>query len=125
MKYKLLSVHTEKTVNIGDYIQALASLQFLPSFDGFVEREGLNSYSEEECTVIMNGWFMHNPNQWPPSNMIHPIFFSFHINSSVYDKFQEKESISYLKKYEPIGCRDTNTEELLNKNGIKAFFLVV
>jgi hypothetical protein len=51
--------------------------------------------------------------------------YSFHINSSVYDKFQEKESISYLKKYEPIGCRDTNTEELLNKNGIKAFFLVV
>jgi hypothetical protein len=67
MKYKLLSAHTEKTVNIGDYIQALASLQFLPSFDGFVEREGLNSYSEEECTVIMNGWFMHNPNldSWP------------------------------------------------------------
>lgn len=28
MKYKLLSAHTEKTVNIGDYIQALASLQF-------------------------------------------------------------------------------------------------
>ena len=39
MKYKLLAVSTEREVNIGDYIQALASAQFLPHIDGFIQRE--------------------------------------------------------------------------------------
>lgn len=35
MQYKLLSVEGERETNIGDYIQALASRQFLPHVDGF------------------------------------------------------------------------------------------
>lgn len=33
MKYKLLSIKGQGGVNIGDYIQALASSQFLPQID--------------------------------------------------------------------------------------------
>lgn len=41
MQYKLLSVEGERETNIGDYIQALASRQFLPHVDGFINREEL------------------------------------------------------------------------------------
>ena len=122
MKYKLLSVHNGGHNNIGDYVQALASSQFLPSIDGFINREQLDDYNDEECKVIMNGWYMHNPQHWPPSSKICPLFVAFHLNTSVADKMLSNEGVSYLKAHEPIGCRDTNTMKLLKDKGIKAYF---
>lgn len=123
MNYKLLSVaYNVKAVNIGDYIQALASRQFLPKLDGFVEREKLKDYDNEVCKIIMNGWYMHNPQQWPPSEKIHPLFVAFHINSLAKDKLLSEDSINYLKRYEPIGCRDTYTRDLLKSKGVDAYF---
>lgn len=52
MKYKLLSVENIAKTNIGDYFQALASSQFLPQVDGFIDREKLKDYDGEECKVI-------------------------------------------------------------------------
>lgn len=50
MKYKLLAVSKFPNisgVNIGDYVQALASSQFLPHIDGFIDRdEDLKDYAE-------------------------------------------------------------------------------
>ena len=60
MKYKLLACSLYESLNIGDYIQALAVRQFLPTMDGFIERERLDEYDGEEVGVIMNGWFMHS-----------------------------------------------------------------
>lgn len=122
MKYKLLSVKGREEINIGDYVQALATSQFLPTLDGFVNREELKSYNGEDCCVIMNGWFMHNPSQWPPSPHVHPIFVAFHLNSLVKKDFLSNESIEYLTKYEPIGCRDYFTKELLQEKNVKAYF---
>ena len=122
MKYKLLSIRGRKELNIGDYVQALASSQFLPAQEGFVNREELKSYNGEDCCLIMNGWFMHDPSQWPPSPHIHPIFVAFHLNSSVKDDMLSEEGINYLKRYEPIGCRDYFTMNLLHEKNIKAYF---
>ena len=126
MKYKLLSLesvfYANRETNIGDYVQALAASQFLPSVDGFIDREKLKSYDGEECGVIMNGWFMHHPDQWPPSSKIHPLFLSFHINSLAKDTLLSENSIRYLKTYEPIGCRDYSTADMLNAKGVKAYF---
>lgn len=122
MKYKLLAVSTESEVNIGDYIQALASSQFLPHIDGFIQREELKDYNGEECTVIMNGWYMHNTQQWPPSPKIHPLYIATHFNTLAKNVLFSQTSIRYLKQYEPIGCRDLYTKELLIKNGIDAYF---
>lgn len=122
MKYKLLSVHNGDQNNIGDYVQALASSQFIPSLDGFINREELDLYNDGECKVIMNGWYMHNPEHWPPSSKIHPLFVAFHLNSSISDRLLTEEGILYLKKHEPIGCRDTNTVRLLSEKGINAYF---
>lgn len=122
MKKALLSVSTEKSINIGDYIQALASSQFLDNIDLFIEREKLRNYNDEDVVMIMNGWYMHHPEQWPPSPKIHPLFVAFHLNNLVDNKLLDKESISYLKQYEPIGCRDILTVKKLEHHGVKAYF---
>ena len=123
MKYCLLSVSKRvKSVNIGDYIQALASSQFLPSVDGFVEREELRDYDGEDCNMIMNGWYMHFPVQWPPSSKIHPLFVAFHINILAKERMLMADSIDYLKRYEPIGCRDIATRDMLLASGVDAYF---
>ena len=122
MKYKLLAVSSKAVVNIGDYIQALAALQFLPANDGFIQRESLRTYQGEEATVVMNGWFMHHPEQWPPARSIHPVFLAFHLNVLAQERLLSDEGIAYLKEHEPIGCRDRNTVNLLASKGIEAFF---
>ena len=93
MKYKLLSIRGQKECNIGDYIQALASSQFLPSIDGFVNREKLKDYDGEKCKMIMNAWYLHDSTQWPPSDKINPLFVAVHFNSSVIDTLLSDESI--------------------------------
>ena len=122
MKYKLLGVSTEKEVNIGDYIQALAPAQFLPSIDGFIQREELKQYREENSKMVMNGWYMHHPENWPPSEKITPLFVAFHMNSLAKEAMLRKESIEYLKKHQPIGCRDEKTRDALLENGVEAYF---
>mgnify|MGYP001171196757 FL=1 len=122
MEYKLLAVGLERETNIGDYIQALASSQFLPRIDGFIERECLKDYSGEECKVIMNGWYMHNPSQWPPSDNINPLFIAVHFNSKAKKDLLDADSIKYLKQHEPIGCRDWFTQRMLKDNGVDAYF---
>ncbi len=126
MVYKLLSVLKNKNLkatNIGDYIQALAASQFLPHVDGFIDREeDLNNYSDDYCTVIMNGWFMHNPKNWPPTDNINPLFVSFHINYLAKNGLTSIDSVNYLKKHSPIGCRDYYTAEMLQEKGVDAYF---
>lgn len=74
---------TEPRINIGDYIQALAAAQFFDSIDTLIERERLDEYDGEKVKMIMNGWYMHHPEHWPPSPKIRPLFVAFHINSAV------------------------------------------
>ncbi|MCP9791133.1 polysaccharide pyruvyl transferase family protein [Vulcanococcus limneticus Candia 3F8] len=126
MSHKLLSVSKFPNisgVNIGDYIQALASAQFISRLDGFIDRdEELKDYDGIPCNVIMNGWYMHSPKNWPPSELINPLFLSFHINSGASKELLSASSIAYLKSHQPIGCRDLNTLELLMGNGVEAYF---
>lgn len=126
MLYKLLTVSKSpklNAVNIGDYIQALASSQYYPQIDGFLDRdEDLKKYNGEVCKVIMNGWYMHNPENWPPSDKIEPLFVAFHLNSLVRKELLSPESIKYLKKHQPIGCRDLDTMNLLKNEGVEAYF---
>ena len=65
---------------------------------------------------------MHHPEQWPPSEKIHPLFVAFHINELAKDTLLSNESIAYLKAHEPIGCRDTHTTDMLKAKGVKAYF---
>jgi len=121
MNYKLLAVSCDM-VNIGDYVQALASSQFYPRIDGFIEREFVHEYNGEPSRVIMNGWYQHNPTHWPPSGNIEPLYVAVHINSTAREKMLCNESIKYFKLHEPIGCRDTATRDMLKEKGVDSYF---
>lgn len=119
MKYGVLYA---PTVNIGDDIQTLAAINFLKSkgvFEyEFVNREALCDYDDVEVNLVMNGWYMHNINKFPPSKKINPIWISFHAaRPEIVTK-----NLEYFKNQPPIGCRDEATVELLQKHGIDAFF---
>lgn len=110
--------------NIGDYIQSLAAKQFFPNSSTFlyIDRDHTNEYQGEPVKLIMNGWYSHEPQNWPPSIQINPLFVAIHINETIKDQFLTEESIAYFKRFEPIGCRDYNTQKMLLSKGIKAYF---
>lgn len=110
--------------NIGDDFQTLGAIDFLEKHGIdkndilLINRERLNEYSGEDVNLVMNGWFLTNPNRFPPSQYIHPLFISFHAaKENIVSK-----NIEYFKKYEPIGCRDTYTVNLFHKYNISAYF---
>ena len=108
--------------NIGDYIQTKAVIDMIhPINHKVLDRERLNKFKGSKLKTIINGWFMENPKNWPPNNNISPLFISFHINPSAERDLLKPESLNYLKQHEPIGCRDTYTQNLLQKNGIKSY----
>lgn len=119
--YKLLAVSTIPSINIGDYIQALAASQYYPHIDGFVERERLDECGDS-CKIIMNGWYMHQPEHWPPSQVIQPLYVAFHLNKLAQKELLTPKSITYFKEHQPIGCRDMHTVQLLRQHNVKAYF---
>lgn len=108
--------------NIGDYIQSLAARQFLTKPYIYINRERLDSYNGEQVKMIMNGWFLHEPEHWPPTRQITPLYISFHLNSIAYKILEDENCLNYFKEHEPIGCRDYLTSELLQSKGIDAYF---
>lgn len=125
MKNGLLIYRTNPDTNrfnIGDYIQSLAAAQFFDKIDMYVNREKLNEYYGDNLKLIMNGWFMHCQENWPPSPKINPLYVSFHLNSIAKEKLLNEESINHFKLFEPIGCRDNDTVKLLKSKGIDAYF---
>lgn len=123
MKYGLLTYdENRRFFNVGDNIQSLAAKQFLPKVDRLLNRERLAEYNGEEIKLIMNGWFTHNINNWVPSESIDPIFVSFHMNNTAAPFMLSEKGIAYLKKHEPIGCRDQFTANTLKEKGIDAYF---
>lgn len=125
MKNGLMIVNPNKygLMNIGDYIQALAAKQFFDHIDLTLDRDyELASYNGDPVRMIMNGWYMDHPENFPPSEKIKPLFVSFHINSYGLPDILRDECVKYFKEHQPIGCRDYNTVELLKEKGIEAYF---
>lgn len=119
--YGLLTYLAWPEYNAGDYIQSLAAAQFLPRVDKYVNREKLGDYSGSKLTMIMNGWFMHRPEKWPPSTDIDPLMISFHLNSQARSGMLNKKGIDWLKRHAPVGCRDPHTLEILASAGIDSY----
>ena len=122
MKYASLMYSTS---NIGDNFQTIAAEQHLPVVNKKVNRDNLNQVVERyKFVLIMNGWYTHIPENWPPSESIIPVFIGFHITESyhVQKLLLSDESISYYKRNEPIGCRDKKTAELLSNRGVQTYY---
>ena len=124
MKYGLLVTSpVAPTKNIGDYIQSLAARQYSENYSCLVEKEDLCHFqSDEKVKVIMNGWYMIRPENWPPSDSIVPLLTSIHISPLYASRMLYKEGVEYMKKYGPVGCRDLGTKNLLDKAGVPSYF---
>ena len=127
MKYGLVTF--KETENIGDDIQSYVAIRFLPKIDYYIEREKLDLFipkAKEKIVTIMNGWFLHSKINFPPSPYIYPIYISTHFSAYNSGGIESQYLGSYTKKIlsknAPIGCRDTNTMKLLDKNGIDNYF---
>lgn len=111
-----------KSNNLGDYIQSIAAKELAGLNSVCLDREKLNIYSGPKINLIMNGWFMENSKNWPPSEQINPLFISFHINPTAKRNMLSDKGIEFFKKHEPIGCRDYYTQRILSEKGVKTYF---
>lgn len=68
------------------------------------------------------GWFAHKSYRrhytFPFPGNVRPLFMAFHVADP---QMLDSETIAYLKRFEPIGCRDLFTARLLLGSGVKAF----
>ncbi len=111
------------TLNFGNEIQSIAISRFLPQVDRYLDGDYLNNVvSNQKIKLIMHGSFNTKPKNWPPSPIIEPLFISFHIAEFAQKELTSKRSIEYLKQYEPIGCRDYLTQDLLQQKGVDTYF---
>lgn len=108
--------------NIGDYIQSVAAALFAGPNAVRIQREHMNTYAGGPTRLVMNAWFMHFPDRFPPSADIIPLFVSFHVRPTIESQFFTPKAIAYLKAHEPIGCRSTDMLEMLERHGIKGEF---
>lgn len=129
MKYGLIMYND--TENLGDDVQTYAAEKYLPRVDYIIDRDSITSFipkEKEYVATIMNAWWMNKKFNWPPSPYIYPKMISMHFShyDTIYNIDQKHITTGYgkeyLKKYEPIGCRDVYTEKLLKDNGIKSYF---
>lgn len=118
----------KKTKNIGDDIQSYAAAKLLPQVDYLIERESLDVFrpdGEEPVNVIVNGWFMYNKLGWPISPCINPLYISMHFwkddAMEMGDLFLRGLGGDDLKEHQPIGCRDEETQSMLENAGIKTW----
>ncbi|WP_421132060.1 polysaccharide pyruvyl transferase family protein [Alteromonas sp. A079] len=122
MKYCLYEYSNSD--NLGDEVQSIAAKRFLPTVDYFVDRDNWDSSNiKEPARLIANGWYTHNTETWLPSNeFISPLFISFHITPKARPVFEKKETLEFLQRHGPIGCRDFETKEFLLARGVDAYF---
>lgn len=122
MKFALF---TYNTGNVGDDIQSLAARRFLPRVDYMINRDFMNDFSascEEEIKLIMNGWYSHQPNNFPLKNpQITPLLTSIYIDESVKEPFSSFENQEFFKKYGPVGARSIDTKEYFDGQEIPSY----
>lgn len=119
-------------VNIGDCLQFmlidyLYSL-FLPPETQIkkITMQEMRSYQGDQLIIPMN-WSLFDINFMEGNNLaisdkITPVFLAMTIESWSYkDEYFNEHNIAYLKKYEPIGCRDEYTKIKLQEYGVKAY----
>lgn len=120
VKYGVLK---SSALNLGDEIQSVVVRQFLPRVDVYLDGCYLKHVkSDQKVRLVIHGCFNFRAENWPPSSAVEPLITSLHIGEYAREKYTSEESIRYLKRYEPIGCRDYATLHLLQNEGVQVYF---
>lgn len=114
------------TTNVGDDIQSIAARQFLPRIDLYHNREYIRCFeSAETVKMILNGWYCHNAEAWPPSKAIDGLATSICVNSTnqkTVRTFLSESAHEFYHTHGPIGARDEVTLKFFTDSGIPAFY---
>ncbi len=121
------------TMNLGDDIQALAALRYLPGASYLIDRDDLGAAAAPAGTpLVANGWWVNYPERLSMSTCrLDPLLTSIHIarsgvlsanGTSVIDVLDRPEVLEYLRERGPVGCRDLASRDLLVERGVDAFF---
>jgi|GEM_PF-3107541 len=125
---KRFALFTYSGVNLGDDIQSLAALQFLPRVDALVDRDGLGEVDvRKDFRLIGNGWFLKRRGvggefSWPPTERLRVLPVAFHVSTEAAQTILSPPSLAYLGQLGAIGCRDRFSQLILGHHGINAYF---
>lgn len=122
---KYFGVLKYSSINLGDEVQSIAAMRFLPEINYYIHREKVNffkSKGNKKVKLIMNAWWMWQLENFPPSENIEPLLISMYIRKQHREKFLTPKVREYFIKYGPVGCRDKDTCEWLQEEGIPAYF---
>jgi hypothetical protein len=104
--------------NLGDDIQTLAALQFMPNAT-FVDRDKLK-LADLPGKLILNGWWTHDPlNAFPPPDNMDVLPISMHINEKAHAHFRANADWFKGKK---VLARDVYTNLFLQSIGVDSSF---
>lgn len=116
-----------RPVNLGDPIQSYA-VKLLYKEMGIKEsdiipipRYDMSNYDGEECICVVNTCSTYEELAYdsyfmPPSDKIHAIPFSLHINRKI-----PEEELEFYRSCIDVGCRDVYTEKKLAELGINSY----
>lgn len=121
-----------KAVNYGDFLQ-LFVIDYLLSCAGIEKSEvvyldirEVKTYRGEKLVLPLNWsvfWkdYMEGDRLCISQDII-PVFLAVTIEDGNFkESFMNEYNMQYLKRFEPIGCRDVHTKKMLQSNGIQAY----
>jgi hypothetical protein len=93
----------------------------------WIDRDNLSGADAKGCkkvVTICNGWWMSEYKyagrfDFPPPTWMHPLYVSVHIGDT---RMMTPVTITHFKDYQPIGCRDKSTVQMLEAFGISSYF---
>lgn len=139
MRYALIGYGDYSERNIGNQVQCIAGMAFLPYVNELVLYHKFAEWKPEEITKIICNQFFYSKFfeksretyelNFPAESIIFhehvdPLFCSLHISpSQANGKVEISDRVrEYLIHHGPVGTRDLSTMHILQENNIPAFF---
>ena len=117
-------------VNLGDYIQTLATRNVLSDLNSnckfsYWDRDCLSFFKPPEkkqlLVCIMQGWFSHSLN-FLPNQHIKPVWVGTHFDKYTQNFLKELVCVKRVNPELEIGCRDLYTQKFCQTIGVKSYF---
>ncbi len=121
------------TGNLGDDLQSLAALQYLPGTPLLLDRDDISVPDGAEfVSLIANAWWTHYPERLLalPCNRFDPLLVAVHVaqegiqseSGTTMNQILETHcAVEALRERHPVGCRDRATLGLMQRLGVDSY----